>query len=84
MARFIAVHPAAFTEEQLQALAKETPPEGTTWHATFCAFDDNTSYCHWVAPSAEVLIGVFTKYEIPYTTLHVVRLFDPATGTLEA
>ena len=84
MARFIAVHPVAFTDEQLQTLAKETPPEGTTWHATFLAVDDDTSYCHWEAPAKEVLIGVFTKYEIPYMSIRAVRLFDPATGKLEA
>jgi hypothetical protein len=34
MRRFIAVHPLAFSEEQLQPLAKEPLPEGTTWHGT--------------------------------------------------
>lgn len=83
MSRYIAVHPAAFTEEQLQPLTKAPVPEGVKWISTFCGVADNMTYCHWVAPSEEALIGIFRQYEIPYTAIHEVRLFDPVTATLE-
>lgn len=83
MLRFIAVHPVVFKEEQLAPLAKEPLPEGVTWHATYCAFDENKSYCHWEAPTRDALLEVFKKYEIPYEALHEVRHFDPATGRME-
>lgn len=83
MARFIAVHPVVFTEEQLQPLAKEPLPEGVTWHSTFCAFDDNRSYCHWEAPIKQAVLDILAKYEIPFQAVYEVRLFDPALGRLE-
>jgi hypothetical protein len=84
MLRFLAIHPAAFTEEQLQPLSKETLPAGVTWKSTFTAFDEGKTFCHWLAPSKDDLLAIFTKYEVPCETLHEVRLFDPATGTMEA
>lgn len=84
MLRFIAVHPTAFTEEQLQPLTMEQLPRGVTWHGTFCAFADDRSFCHWHAPTKQTLLDLFAKYEIPYETVYEVRLFDPATGRLEA
>ena len=83
MPRFIAAHPVAFSEEQLQPLAKEPMPEGVTWHSTYCAFAENKSYCHWQAPTKEALVELFKKYEIPYEAIYVVRHFDPATGQME-
>jgi len=83
MPRFIAAHPVAFGEEQLQPLAKEPMPEGVTWHSTYCAFAENKSYCHWEAPTKETLVELFKRYEIPYEAIHLVRQFDPATGQLE-
>jgi hypothetical protein len=83
MPRFIAVHPLAFTEEQLKPLAKEQLPEGATWHGTYCAVAENKSYCHWESPTTETLVGIFKKYEIPYEAIHEVRHFDPATGQME-
>lgn len=83
MPRFIAVHPLAFTEEQLKPLAKEQMPEGTIWHGTYSAFAENKTYCHWEAPSQEILFETFKKYEIPYEAVHEVRHFDPATGLME-
>ncbi len=81
--RFIAVHPAAFTEEQLQPLAKEQLPEGVIWHATYCDFEENKTFCHWEAPTREALADLFVKYEIPYEMIHGVRHFDPMTAQLE-
>jgi hypothetical protein len=82
--RFIAVHPTAFSEEMLQPLARESLPEGVVWKATFSAFDDDKTYCHWEAASKDDVLAVFTKYQIPYEVIHEVRLFDPVTGMMEA
>lgn len=83
MPRFIAAHPVAFTEEQLQPLAREPMPEGVTWHSTYSAFAENTSYCHWEAPTKETLVELFRRYEIPYEAICEVRHFDPTTGLME-
>jgi hypothetical protein len=83
MLRFIAVHPGAFSEEMLQPLAKESMPENVIWKATFSAFDDNKTYCHWEAASKEDMLAIFAKYQIPYEVIHEVRMFDPAIGTME-
>jgi len=83
MLRFIATHPGAFSFETLQPLAKEPMPEGVTWKATFVAFDDNRTFCHWEAPSMEDVLAIFAKYEIPYDAIYEVRLFDPVSGTME-
>ena len=83
MLRFIVVHPVAFTEEQLAPLAKEQLPEGVAWHATYIDVDGKKTFCHWHAPTVEALREVFVKYEIPYETIHTVRLFDPLVGRIE-
>jgi len=84
MLRFIAVHPVAFSEEQLRPLTLEQLPQGVTWHSTFCAFADDRSFCHWNAPTKQTLLDLFAKYGVPYEAVYEVRLFDPATGQLEA
>jgi hypothetical protein len=81
--RFVAVHPVAFTEEQLRPLAKESLPEGVTWDSSFCGYKEDLTYCLWKAPAKEDLVAVFKRYEIPYEAIHAVRRFDPATGELE-
>jgi hypothetical protein len=81
--RFIAVHPAVFPEEQLKTLAKETLPVGVTWESTLLGYKEDLSYCLWTAPAKEDLVGIFTRYEIPYERIVAVRRFDPATGVLE-
>lgn len=83
MLRFVAVHPVAFPEAKLQELANEPMPEGVTWDSTYNASADGRSFCHWKAPSMDAVIAIFTKYEIPYEAIHVVRRFDPATGVME-
>jgi hypothetical protein len=83
MPRFFAVHPVAFSEEQLQPLAKEQLPEGVTWNSTYCALAENKAYCHWEAPTKEAVEEILRKYEVPYEAVYPVRLFDPATGKLE-
>ena len=84
MPRFIATHPVAFSDEQLRPLAKEPLPEGVTWHSTFCAYAEHRAYCHWEAPTKEALAEIFKKHDIPFDSIWEVRLFDPATGQLEA
>jgi len=67
----------------LQPLAREPLAEDVIWRATFSAFDDNRTYCHWEAASKDAVLAVFSKYEIPYEALHQVRMFDPMTGRME-
>jgi hypothetical protein len=83
MARYIAVHPLAFTEEQLKPLAKEPLPEGVTWHSTHSAFTEGKSFCHWEAPARESIVEILQRYSIPYEAIYEVRRFDPALGTME-
>jgi len=83
MPRFVAVHPVGFTRDQLAPLAKEPMPEGVTWNSTYSAFADNKSFCHWEAPTRDVVVEIFKKYEIPYDAIHEVRRFDPATAEME-
>ena len=81
--RFIAVHPVAFTEAQLAPLSREQLPEGAAWHDTFIATGDAKTYCHWDAPTKQVLTDLFIKYEVPVEVIHEVRRFDPVTARLE-
>jgi hypothetical protein len=81
--RFIAVHPVAFPEEQLAPLTKEQLPEGVIWRSTFIAYGDTKTYCHWEAPTKQVLADLFVKYQIPVEVIHEVRHFDPVTAKLE-
>jgi Nickel responsive protein SCO4226-like len=83
MLRFIAVHPVAFSQDQLTRLAREPRPAGVIWKSSFCAFGEDKSFCHWEAPSRETVVDVFRKYDIPYEGIYEVRWFDPATGVLE-
>ena len=84
MPRFIGVHPVAFSEEQLQPLAKEQLPEGVIWNSTYSAEAESKTYCLWEAPTKAAVVAIFDKYEIPFEAVHEVRLFDPATGRMEA
>jgi len=54
-----------------------------TWHSTYSALTENTSYCHWEAPTREAILEILKKYEIPYEVVHEVRRFDPTTGLME-
>ena len=83
MVRYIAVHPLAFTEEQLRPLAGEPLPQGVTWHSTHSAFAEGKSFCHWEAPGRETILEILQRYSIPYEAVHEVRRFDPALGEME-
>jgi hypothetical protein len=84
MARFIAVHPVAFTEDQLKPLATEPLPEGVVWHSTHAAAAHAKSFCHWEAPHRQAILDILARYSIPYEEVYEVRRFDPATGVMEA
>jgi hypothetical protein len=82
MPRYIAVHPMANTEEQLQSFAPLLPAS-VVWNSTYVAFGGNKTYCIWEAPTKETMAEVFAKYEIPYEVIEEVRRYDPVTNTLE-
>jgi hypothetical protein len=84
VARFIATHSAAFSEEQLKEMAQKPLPEGMSWLRTFCGFADNKSFCEWEAPSKAVVEQVLRQANVPYDAIYAVRLFDVPTATLEA
>lgn len=86
MPRFIAVHPIAFKEDDLRALAarREELPSTLNWHSCFVAASDHVTYCDWEAPDKQMLTEVFEAYGIPFDAIHEVRRFDPAAALLEA
>ena len=84
MPRFIAVHTAPFTEEQLKEMAKTSFPPGISWNRTFCDFADNKHFCEWEAPNKEAIEQVFREKNVPFDAVYPVRLFDVATATLKS
>ena len=87
MPRFIAVHTAPFTEEQLKTAAKDMPPKlppGFTWKLTYCDFADNKFFCEWEAPSKEAIEQTFKTIDMPFDAVYPVRLLDIAKAELEA
>jgi hypothetical protein len=86
MARFIAVHPTAFKEDDVRAFAARRGelPATLTWYSCFVAPSDHVTYCDWEAPDAQMLTEVFEAYGIPFEAIHEVRRFDPDTVLLEA
>ena len=87
MPRFIAVHTAPFTEEQLKATAKDMPPQlpaGITWKLTYCDFADNKFFCEWEAPNKEVIEQIFKANNMPFDAIYPVRLLDVTKAELEA
>ena len=84
MPRFIAVHTAPFTEEQLKAGAKEALPAGVSWKLTYCDFDDNKFFCEWEAPNKETIEQGFKARNMPFDAVYPVRLFNVAKAEFEA
>ena len=87
MPRFIAVHTAPFTEEQLKALAKvprSQIPAGVSWKLTYCDFADNKFFCDWEAPNKGALEQVFKAQKIPFDAIYPVRIFNVAKAKLES
>ena len=87
MPRFIAVHTAPFTEEQLKAATPQMRaqlPAGVSWKLTYCDFSDGKFFCEWEAPNKESIEQIFKTMNMPYDAVYPVRLFDVAKGELEA
>ncbi len=86
MPRFIAVHPVAFKEEDLRQLLdrRDELPSTVAWRATFVADANRVSYCEWDAPEARLLEEIFQAFGVPYSTVHEVRVFDPAVMLTQA
>lgn len=83
MPRFVAVHTAPFTEDQLKELTKVELPPGVTWNRTYCDFADGKHFCDWEAPNKETIEQAFKANNVPFDTIYPVRLFDVAKKTLE-
>jgi hypothetical protein len=83
MPKFIAVHPVAFNKDQLGQLAKERPPAGVSWGSTWCAFEEDKSYCEWDAPDKQTVEGIFAQYSIPYEAIYEVEHYNPQAGDFE-
>ena len=86
MPRFIAVHTAPFTEEQMKAAIKDMPPQlpaGVSWKLTYCDFADNKFFCEWEAPNKEAIEQIFKANNMPFDAVYPVRLLDVAKAELE-
>ena len=86
MPRFIAVHPVALKEEDLQALLdkRDELPSTVVWRATFVADANRMSYCEWDSPDALLLQEIFEAFGVPYSSVHEVRVFEPAAALTQA
>ena len=79
MPRFIVVHKASFTEEELIARAKAAVsymPKGVSWRCSYCDFAGNKHFCDWEAPDEKVLKRVLKLTQTPFETIHRVRRMD--------
>ena len=86
MARFMVVHKAPFTEEELMARAKAAPnfmPKGVSWKCSYCDFNANRHFCEWEAPDEKVLRRVLRLTQTPFETIHRVRRLDAISGQFE-
>ena len=86
MARFIAEHSGAWSEEQLTGMAQQIMPQippGFAWKQTYCDMSGNKYYCEWDAPSKEALEQAFQANNIPFDMVRPVTRFDPAAMKFE-
>lgn len=86
MPRFIVIHRAPFTEEELIARARAAPsyiPESVTWRCSYCDFADNRHFCEWEAPDEKVLKRVLKLTQTPFETIHRVRRLDVVKAHFE-
>ncbi len=86
MPRFIVVHRAPFTRDELIARAKAFPnyaPEGVCWRSSYCDFAGKTHFCEWEAPDERTLIRVLTLTQTPFESVHPVVSFDAVRGEFE-
>jgi hypothetical protein len=86
MARFMVVHKAPFTEEELIARAKAAVsylPKGVSWRCSYCDFAANRHFCEWEAPDEKVLKRVLKLTQTPFDTIHCVRRMDAVKAKFE-
>ena len=86
MPRFLVVHTAPFTEEELVARAKSAPgymPKGVSWKCSYCYFDGDKHFCEWEAPNKEAIERLFKKLDVPFDAIYPVKIFNAATASLE-
>ena len=86
MPRYIVVHKAPFTEEELIARAKAAPnyvPAGVSWKCSYCDFAANKHFCEWVAPDEKVLKRVLDLTQTPFEAIHRVRRMDAVKAKFE-
>ena len=86
MPRFIVVHKAPFTEEQMVASAKAAfsyMPKGVSWRCSYCDFAGNKHFCEWEAPDEKVLKRVLNLTQTPFETIHRVRRMDAVRAEFE-
>jgi hypothetical protein len=86
MPRFIAVHPVALKEEDLRALLarRDELPSTVVWRASFVADANRMSYCEWDSPDGRILQEIFEAFGVPYSSVHEVRVFEPAAMLSDA
>ncbi|MCX6009051.1 MAG: DUF4242 domain-containing protein [Chloroflexi bacterium] len=86
MPRFIVVHTAPFTAEELIARAKAAPnymPKDVSWKCSYCDFAGNKHFCEWEAPDEKVLRRVLDLTKAPFEAIYRVRRFDAVEAQFE-
>ena len=86
MPRFLVVHTAPFTEEELTARAKPAPgyiPKDVSWKCSYCCFADNKHFCEWEAPDEKILKRVLDQTKTPFSEIYPVRRFDAVKAEFE-
>jgi nucleotidyltransferase/DNA polymerase involved in DNA repair len=86
MPRFMVVHAAPFTAEELMARAKAAPsyvPKDVSWKCSYCAFKDNRHFCEWEAPNEKVLRRVLDLTKTPFEKIYRVQRFDAVQAQFE-
>jgi hypothetical protein len=87
MSRYMVIHTAPFTPEELIARAKAAPgymPKGVTWICSYCDFHSNRHFCEWEAPDEHILRRVLDLTKSPFDAIHPVRRLDIARAEFEA
>jgi hypothetical protein len=83
MPRFIAVHTAPFTKEQLMGMDVTKLPKGVSWKLTYCDFKDGKFFCEWEAPNKEIIEQGFKAQKMPFDAVYPVELFNVAKKKFE-
>ena len=81
MPRFIAVHPIAFKDEDLDALLarRESLPSSVVWRTSLVAEGAGQTFCEWESPDERLLHEIFEAFGVPYSACHEVRVYDVAS-----